>query len=85
MTDSLRSLADGTVAHFHDNYPSYGKDVTLGDMFPATWKGNIWRTAFYSEGVMNLSATSSSDNAINHAAYTQLTVDGTAPSDVTGR
>lgn len=84
LVDSLRSLADGTTAHFMDNYPSYGTNVTLGDMFPATWKGNIWRTLWYSEGVKNLSATSSSDNAINHVALAQVTIDGTPPSDVTG-
>ena len=84
LQDSLRSLADGTTAHFMDNYPSYGRNVTLGDMFPAQWKGNIWRIYWPTEGVKNLTVSSSSDNAIDHVAQAQVIVDGTAPSDVTG-
>ncbi|MBK8180252.1 MAG: S8 family peptidase [Planctomycetes bacterium] len=83
LIDSLRSLADGTVAHFMDNYPSYGRSVTLGDMFPGQWKGNIWQLVWGSEGVKNLSVSSSSDNALDHVATAQVVVDGTAPSDVT--
>ncbi|HTF87573.1 MAG TPA: S8 family serine peptidase, partial [Planctomycetota bacterium] len=84
LLDSRRSLADGTVASFMDNYPSYGRTVTLGDMFPNTWKGNIWSLQWNSEGVKNLSVTSASDNAIDHVAQTQVVIDGTSPSDVTG-
>jgi len=84
LIDSFRSLADGTLASFKDNYPSYGSTVTLGDMFPGTWKGNIWKTAWYSEGVKNFGVSSSSDNAVNQSANTQVVIDSTPPSDVTG-
>lgn len=83
LSDSLRSLGDGTVAHFMDNYPSYGQNVTLGDMPAGQWKGNIWRLAWWSEGVKNMTVGSVSDNAVDHTAGAQIVVDGTAPNDVT--
>ena len=50
----------------------------------ARWNGRAWvdenDLEYPSEGVKSVSATSDSDNAIDHTGYAQLIVDGTAKS-----
>jgi hypothetical protein len=84
--DTLQSaettLFDGTVCDLTTNQSS-GRDITLGSIGTNDSRSAEWVTRWNTEGVKTWSVEARSDTWVDESDDVQITVDGTAPGNVT--
>jgi hypothetical protein len=81
LQSSSTTLEDGPVTDLMNN-ESAGRDVTLGDIRHGTQRSATWVTRWATEGVQNWSVNARSDNWVDKTQSVNITVDGTAPGNV---
>lgn len=84
--DSLQAatttLYDGIVCDLTDNQTN-GRDITLGSFAASDQRSAEWVTRWSTEGVKTWSVEARSDTWVDESDSVQITVDGTAPGNVT--
>lgn len=76
------TLRDGAVCDLTSNQTN-GRDITLGSLGTNETREAEWVTRWATEGVKTWSVEARSDTWVDKSDSVQITVDGTAPSNVT--